>query len=97
MDTLLATAKKLRALEPYYDRDYNGHIGYAANVNCMPMPASINQDAIDVCEGILNGTVKGEPQEAAFGGNSYHAGKAPSASGLIRSSSIPSKEALWRR
>ena len=75
VDTLLATAKKLRALEPYYDRDYNGHIGYAANVNCMPMPASINQDAIDVCEGILNGTVKGEPQEAAFGGNSYHAGK----------------------
>ena len=75
VDTLLATAKKLRALEPYYDRDYNGHIGYAANVVCLPMPSSINQDAIDVCEGILSGAIKGEPQEAAFGGNSYFAGK----------------------
>lgn len=75
VDTLLATARKLQSLEPYYDRDYNGHIGYAANVNCLPMPASINQDAIDVCEGILNGKVKGKPQEAAFGGNSCFAGK----------------------
>lgn len=75
VDTLLAAARKLKALEPYYDRDYNGHIGYAARVDCLPMPASVNQDAIDVCEGILNGTVKGEMQEAAFGGNSCYAGK----------------------
>ncbi len=73
VDTLLATAEKLIALEPYYDRDYNGHIGYAAAVNCLPMPASINHDAVKVCKGILSGEIKGEPQEAAFGGNSYHA------------------------
>lgn len=75
VDTLLETAKKLKALEPYYDRDYNGHIGYAANVVCVPMPASINQDAIDVCTGILDGSIVGKPQDAPFGGNSSYAGK----------------------
>ena len=74
VDTLLATAKKLKSLEPFYDRNYNGHIGYAANLACLPMPASINSDAIHVCEGILSGKIKGEPEQAAFGGNSYHAG-----------------------
>ena len=73
VDTLLSTAKKLIALEPYYDRDYNGHIGYAANVTCLPMPASINHDAAALCEKILSGEVKGEPQDAPFGGNSNHA------------------------
>ena len=74
VDTLLATAKKLKSLEPFYDRNYNGHIGYAAYINCFPMPASINSDAIHVCEGILSGEIKGEPQQAAFGGNSNFAG-----------------------
>ena len=73
VDTLLSTAKKLIALEPYYDRDYNGHIGYAANVTCLPMPASINHDAAALCKKILSGEVKGEPQDAPFGGNSNHA------------------------
>ena len=75
VDTLLATAKKLKFLEPYYDRDYNGHIGYAADVTCVPMKPTINQDAIDVCTGILDGSIEGEPQDAAFGGNSNYAGK----------------------
>ena len=74
VDTLLATAKKLKSLEPFYDRNYNGHIGYAAYLNCFPMPASINSDAIHVCEDILSGEIKGEPQQAAFGGNSNFAG-----------------------
>ncbi|HIT94213.1 MAG TPA: MBL fold metallo-hydrolase [Candidatus Faecivivens stercoripullorum] len=74
VDTLLATAEKLKSLEPYYDRNYNGHIGYAANLTCAPMPESINDDAIRVCKGILSGEIKGEPQEAPFGGSSNHAG-----------------------
>lgn len=74
VDTLLATAEKLKSLEPYYDRNYNGHIGYAADLNCAPMLESINDDAIYVCKGILSGEIKGEPQQAAFGGNSSFAG-----------------------
>ena len=72
VDTLLATARKLKSLEPYYDRNYNGHIGYAAAINCLPMPRSINDDAIFACEGLLSGELKGEPAQAAFGGDSYH-------------------------
>ncbi len=32
--TLLRTAEKLQSLEPFYDRDYNGHVGYATFINC---------------------------------------------------------------
>ncbi len=75
VSVLLETAKKLKSLEPYYDRNYNGHIGYAADVTCVPMAASVNQDAIDVCTGILDGSIVGEPQQSAFGGDSCFAGK----------------------
>ena len=82
-----------RVLEPFYDRNYNGHIGYAANLACLPMPASINSDAIHVCEGILSGEIKGEP---AAGGVRRQQQLMPvtahSASGLTRRRFTRNKE-----
>lgn len=75
VDTLLDTAQKLKSLEPFYDRSYNGHVGYASHLDCVPQRRTINDDAIEVCTGILNGTVVGELQQANFAGNSYYAGK----------------------
>ena len=70
--TLLETAKKLKQLEPYYDRSYNGHIGFAANLDCVPQDFSTNTDAIEVCTGILDGSIVGELQTALNAGNSYY-------------------------
>lgn len=72
VDTLLATAKKLHSLEPYYDRNYNGHIGYAADLTCVPHRYSVNRDAISLCSDILAGKVVGERQ-SIFGADSYYA------------------------
>ena len=66
---VLATAEKLKGLSPFFDRHYNGHIGYADNVSVMPLPQSLIQDTIDLCRGLLAGTVKGEAVPAGpFGG-----------------------------
>lgn len=72
---LLHTAQKLKSLEPYYDRNYNGHIGYAADLTCTPLSSTINSDAVDVCTNLLNGSIQGEKGYFAFGGESYYARK----------------------
>lgn len=75
IQALLETAKKLRELEVFYDRNYNGHIGVIPAFSCLPMVASVNHDAVEICEGLLNGTIQGEVQEAPFVGKSYFASK----------------------
>lgn len=75
VEILLHTAQKLKSLEPYYDRNYSGHVGYAADVTCKPMCNTINSDAIEVCTGLLDGSIQGEKVDAPFRGDSYFAGK----------------------
>lgn len=58
---LLRTAKLLEDLHPFYDRHYNGHIGYADMVSVMPMPESLVRDCIELCEGLLDGSRAGVP------------------------------------
>lgn len=66
---LLATARKIEALHPHYDRNYNGHVGYAAMVDARPMPESLTRDAIELCEGLLSGRVVGQRVENPFSGS----------------------------
>lgn len=66
--TLLKTAEKIERLHPYYDRHYNGHIGYAAFKSCMPLPESLVRDCIELCQNLLDGSVVGEEVENAFCG-----------------------------
>ncbi len=73
VSALKKTAEKLEALHPYYDRNYNGHIGYADMKSCLPMPDSISRDCIKLCSQILDGRVKGEEVEDPFTGMSLAA------------------------
>ena len=68
LGTLMATAEKLAALEPLYDRNYNGHIGYGSSSVYRPQPYSVNRDMAALCSDLLSGTEKGEMQAFAIGG-----------------------------
>lgn len=62
--SLLASAKKIEGLHPYYDRNYNGHIGYAAHITRMdPMPECLTRDCIELCTGLLDGSRVGTPDD----------------------------------
>ncbi len=69
VSALLETARKLEALHPFYDRHYNGHIGYAAAKSCLPMPETLVRDCIELCQRLLDGTEAGEETENPFCGS----------------------------
>lgn len=67
---LLETAKKIEGLHPYYDRNYNGHIGYAAAITDMgPMPECLTRDCITLCEALLAGSAAGQAVQDPFCGD----------------------------
>ena len=66
---LLKTAELIASLGKKYDRNYNGHIGYASMVNMMPMPAQLTKECICLCQDILSGKVVGEPIKSWIGEN----------------------------
>ena len=68
IEGLLATARKIDSLQPKYDRNYNGHIGFGPLISFMPMTPRITKDIIALCEGILAGTVQYEIADNGFGG-----------------------------
>lgn len=62
MSSLLASARKIQRLQPYYDRNYNGHIGYAAHITRIdPMPVQVTRDCIELCADLLSGKQTGVP------------------------------------
>ena len=83
---LKQTAEKLEALHPYYDRHYNGHIGYADAKSCMPMPECLVRDCIALCENLLAGTIVGEKVENPSAANAVWPGttRCRSCIGMIR-------------
>ncbi len=68
LTTLKATAAKLKGLEPYYDRNYNGHIGYGGMPTCLPQPYSVNADMLGLVDDILSGKEQAEEQPFSIGG-----------------------------
>ena len=66
--TLQATAEKLVTLEPLYDRNYNGHIGYGGSGMCVPQPYSVSRDMASLCADLLSGAEQGEAQNFGIGG-----------------------------
>lgn len=49
-----------------FDRNYNGHVGYAAMLNCLPMDDSVLDDCITCCRGIIDGSIKKTLVPGAF-------------------------------
>ena len=60
VDELLASAKKIKGYEDAFDRDYNGHNGYAGDPTCFSQPDAVRDDIITACEMILEGTAEPE-------------------------------------
>lgn len=76
LSTLRKTAEKLISLEPLYDRNYNGHVGYGGSAFCLPQPYSVSRDMKSLCEDLLSGNEKPAEQSFNIGGKegkSFHA------------------------
>ncbi len=76
LSTLRKTAEKLISLEPLYDRNYNGHVGYGGSAFCLPQPYSVSRDMKSLCEDLLSGNQKPAEQSFNIGGKegkSFHA------------------------
>lgn len=56
VNTALKGFLKIRALRDRYDRNWNGHVGYAGSPDCFSQPESIPEDLIRICKAILTGT-----------------------------------------
>lgn len=70
VSTELETAKKLRDLRDSgaFNRNYNGHVGYAQWLNAFTsIYDGCIDDCITVCEGVLDGSIKGEEQPSFDG------------------------------
>ncbi|MBQ6223474.1 MAG: MBL fold metallo-hydrolase [Solobacterium sp.] len=67
--TLYHTAEKLKALEPYFDQDFNGHHGYAGVPSCLSQKKSVRDDVMEICRQILKGTAN-VTEQAFLGGTS---------------------------
>lgn len=68
VETLLTTAEKIDSLSPFYDRNYNGHIGYGGSASCIPQPVSVASDMVILCRDILSGKEKGTEAEMSIAG-----------------------------
>lgn len=61
VSTALRSLRNMEAHAAEFERNYNGHVGYAGWVDCMAQPDSVLPDCIACCEGILNGTIRKTP------------------------------------
>ena len=63
ISTALRGLLKLKARQPEFDRNYNGHVGYAGYVDCLSQPDSMLDDCIAALRGILDGSLPVEESE----------------------------------
>ena len=74
VSALLETCRKIQRLEPYFDRNYNGHIGFGGGYGtCEPQPYRVTADMASLCEDLLAGREKGFERPDGFGGTAYGA------------------------
>ncbi len=67
IEEALTGLNKLADIRDKFDRNYNGHIGYIKNPDCLAMPPHVLDDCIEICKSILDGTAQPEILEW-FGG-----------------------------
>jgi glyoxylase-like metal-dependent hydrolase (beta-lactamase superfamily II) len=68
IEGLLETARKIASLEPLYDRNYNGHVGFGPLIRFLPMPKRLTRDVATLCEGLLAGTASYERVRGDYAG-----------------------------
>jgi len=57
ISTALEGLLKIKSHENEFDRNYNGHVGYASYVDCVTMPDSVLDDCIAAMQGIIDGSI----------------------------------------
>ncbi|MBQ9858501.1 MAG: MBL fold metallo-hydrolase, partial [Oscillospiraceae bacterium] len=57
VSTALEGLLKIKAHEAEFDRNYNGHVGYASYIDCVTMPDSVLDDCIAAMRGIIDGSL----------------------------------------
>ena len=67
VSTLYGGLKKIKAHEKEFDRNFNGHLAYAGASPVLSMPESVLDDALHICEMIMDGSAHVEPGEHRFG------------------------------
>ncbi|MBQ0066270.1 MAG: MBL fold metallo-hydrolase [Firmicutes bacterium] len=68
ISTLKNSAQKMLSLQQFFDRHFNGHIGYAGFINFSSLPDRLIEDAIVLADKISSGEDKGEVVDNPFGG-----------------------------
>lgn len=71
INTLLGALDKIKAHELEFDRNFNGHVGYAGMPFVMSMPNTILDDCIHICESILEGTAQVRREKVVLGRENY--------------------------
>lgn len=64
---LKASAEKLLSLQDAYDRNVNGHVGYARFLTFTSQNPLVIPECVQLCQDILDGKVKGEEQPGMGG------------------------------
>lgn len=59
--------QKLESLSFRFDQNWNGHIGYMGNPDCLAMPPHVLPTCVEICQSIVDGTAQPE-KKAWFGG-----------------------------
>ena len=67
VQTLQQGLLKIKAHEAEFDRNFNGHVGYAGYPMTTSMPASVLDDALHICDIILEGKQPFEDAGIVFG------------------------------
>ena len=52
----LAYLEKLQRLSGRFDQNWNGHIGYMGNPDCLAMPPHVLPTCVELCRSILDGS-----------------------------------------
>lgn len=67
VQTLQQGLLKIKAHEAEFDRNFNGHVGYAGYPMTTSMPSSVLDDALHICDIILEGKEPFEDAGIVFG------------------------------
>lgn len=67
VNTLLKGLDNIKSREADFDRNFNGHVGYAGMPLVSSMPETVLDDAIHICETILDGTADIVEVDGLFG------------------------------
>ena len=62
---------RLQKISDRFDQNWNGHIGYMGNPDCLAMPPYVLPTCVEICQSILDGTAQTEERDWFGGQKAY--------------------------